>query len=81
MPVRIEQMQLGLRAAPLQHPVHFRRQKCERAGDETAAAGLVAGEVVALEQRDREAAPGERQGGGRPGGAGADDGDVEHRDH
>jgi len=81
VPVRIEQMQLGLRAAPLQHLVHFRRQECERPGDETATACLVAGERAALEQRDRQAVAGEGERGGRTGGAGADDGDVEHGDH
>jgi len=79
--VRVEQVELGLPAAPLEHPLDLRRQQRRRATDQTAAARLVAGERVALEQRDREPAAGEGERGGRPGGAGADDGDVEHGDH
>jgi len=78
--VRIEEVEVGLPAATLEHPLHFRRQQRERAADEAAAARLVAGERVALEQGDGEPASGEGERGGRPGGAGADDSDVEH-DH
>jgi len=79
--VRVEQVELGLPAPPLEHPLDVRRQQGERAADERASAGLVARQRVLLEERDFEPASGEGERGGRPGGAGADDGDVEHGDH
>jgi len=78
--VHVQEVEVGLAAAPLDHPLHFWRQERERATDEAAAAGLVAGERVALEQGDGEPASGEGERGGRARGAGADDSDVEH-DH
>jgi len=74
-------VEVGLPAAPLEHPLHLRRQQRERPADEAAAARLITGEAITLEQGDREPASGEGERGGRPGGAGADDGDVEHGDH
>src|SRR5438034_656982 len=71
----------GLVGRALEHPLHFRRQERERAADEAAAACLVAGERVALEQGDREPASGEGERGGRARGAGANDSDVVHGDH
>jgi len=79
--VRVEQVELGLPAPPLEHPLDVRRQQGERAADERAPAGLVARQRVLLEERDFEPASGEGERGGRPGGPGADDGDVEHGDH
>jgi len=80
MLVRVEQMERCPAAAPLEHRLDLRRQERERAADQTAAAGLVAGKRVALEQHDREPASGEGERGGCAGRAGADDGNVEH-DH
>jgi len=76
--VHVEEVEVGPPAAALEHPLHFRRQERERAADEAAAARLVAGQRVALEQGHGEPASGEGERGGRAGGAGAHDSNVEH---
>src|SRR3989449_10784730 len=76
--VHVEEVEVGLPAPALDHPLHFRRQERERAADEAAATRLVAGERVALEQGDGEPASGEGERGGRARGTGTNDSDVEH---
>src|SRR2546422_11610093 len=77
--VHVEEVEVGLPAAPLEHPLHFRRQERERATDEAAAARIVEGERVALEQGHGVPASGEGERGGRAGGGGASDSAREHQ--
>jgi len=79
--VSVEQVELSVRAAQLDDGLDFRREQRQAACHDRATAGLVARQGGFLEQRDVEPASREGERGGRPGGAGADHGDVEHVDH
>jgi len=79
--VSVEQVELGLPTAPLDGRLDFRWEQRQAAPHDRATAGLVARQGGPFQQRDVEPASREGERGGRPGGAGADDGDVEHVDH
>src|SRR5260370_736827 len=74
----VEKVELGAPIALLHGRAHVGREQLEPALDQSAAAGLVARQPLLLEHDDLEAPLREAQRGDRPGGAAADDGDVEH---
>jgi len=78
--VVVQQVELGRAAAALHHVLNVGWEQVEAASDHASAARLVARERCFLEDHDLEPLPREGERGGRPGGAAADDGDVEHHD-
>ena len=57
--VGVEQMELGAAIAPLHDVSHLRRQQREAALDQAAAARLVPGQALLLEDHDLEPLPAE----------------------